>query len=80
MARCFRQGPPHPSSCRHIRIAFAAPAPIKAAPTIWNGRVLAGSGDGHVYALEAASGRLLWRFRAAPVERLIMVYGRLAST
>jgi outer membrane protein assembly factor BamB len=39
-----------------------------------------GSGDGYVYTLEAATGRLLWRFRAAPVERRIMVYGNLCST
>lgn len=56
------------------------PAPIKYPPTIWDGRAFVGSADGHVYALEAATGRLLWRFRAAPVERHIMVYGRLSST
>ncbi len=39
-----------------------------------------GSADGHVYALEAGTGRLLWRFRAAPVERHIMVYGNLSTT
>jgi outer membrane protein assembly factor BamB len=39
-----------------------------------------GSGDGAVYCLEAATGRLLWRFRVAPVERRIMVYDRLCST
>jgi len=39
-----------------------------------------GSGDGIVYCLEAATGRLLWRFRVAPVERRIMAYGRLCST
>ena len=56
------------------------PAPIKYPPTIADGRAFVGSADGHVYALEAATGRLLWRFRAAPVERHIMVYGRLSST
>jgi len=39
-----------------------------------------GSGDGWVYAFEAATGRLLWRFRAAPAERIIPVYGSLMST
>jgi hypothetical protein len=39
-----------------------------------------GSSDGWVYALEAATGRMLWRFRAAPIERRIMVYGHLSST
>ncbi len=53
---------------------------IRLPPTIADGRVLAGSGDGWVYAWEAATGRLLWRFRAAPVERRIPVYGQLSST
>ena len=60
--------------------AYATGGAIKAPPTVWEGRVYAGSGDGHVYCLEAGTGRLLWRFRAAPVERYIMVYGNLCST
>jgi outer membrane protein assembly factor BamB len=42
--------------------------------------VFVGSGDGYAYAFEAATGKLLWRFRAAPVERKIPVYGSLQST
>jgi outer membrane protein assembly factor BamB len=53
---------------------------IRFPPTIWRGRALVGSGDGWVYSFEAKTGRLLWRFRAAPVERLIPVYGQLLST
>lgn len=49
-------------------------------PAVWEGRVYVGSADGHVYAFEATSGRLLWRFRAAPVRRLIPVFGKLTST
>jgi outer membrane protein assembly factor BamB len=33
-----------------------------------------------VYAWEAATGKPLWRFRAAPAERRIPVYGQLLST
>jgi outer membrane protein assembly factor BamB len=33
-----------------------------------------------VYAFEAATGHLLWRFRAAPVERRIPVYDSIMST
>jgi hypothetical protein len=44
------------------------------------GRALVGSGDGYAYAFEAATGRLLWRFRAAPAERRIRVYDTLLST
>ncbi len=63
-----------------IRWHFPANAPIRTPPTIAGGRLYVGAGDGFVYCLEAATGRPLWRFRAAPVERQIMVYGRLTST
>jgi len=49
-------------------------------PAVWEDRAYVGSADGHVYCFEAASGRLLWRFRAAPTQRRIPVYGRLLST
>lgn len=63
-----------------VRWTFSTPCPVKQAPTIADGRAYFGSGDGYVYALEATSGRLLWRFRAAPMERHIMVYDELSST
>jgi len=63
-----------------LKWKYLTPAPIKYPPTIANHRAFVGCADGHVYALEAKTGRLLWRFRAAPVERHIMVYGRLSST
>jgi len=53
---------------------------IRLPPTIWQGRVFVGSGDGWVYAFAAQTGQLLWRFRVAPVERKIPVYGSLLST
>ena len=52
---------------------------VRFPPAIWQGRLLVGSGDGWVYCFEAASGRRLWRFRAAPAERKIAVHGRLLS-
>ncbi len=36
-------------------------------PTVWNGAVYFGSGDGSVYALDAASGQLRWKFQTADV-------------
>ena len=54
--------------------------PIPLPPTIWQGRVFVGSGDGWVYAFDARAGQLLWRFRAAPAQRKIPVYGSLLST
>jgi outer membrane protein assembly factor BamB len=53
---------------------------VRIPPTIWDSRALVGSGDGWVYAFEALTGRLLWRFRAAPAERKIPIYGSLLST
>jgi len=49
-------------------------------PALWQGRLYVGSADGRVYAFEAATGRPLWSFRAAPAERWIPVYGKLMST
>jgi outer membrane protein assembly factor BamB len=60
--------------------AYTGAGPIKYSPAVWNNRAYVGGGDGWVYALEAATGRQLWRFRAAPVERMIPLYGSLSST
>ena len=49
-------------------------------PCVWQGRVYVGSADGWVYAFEAGTGKRLWRFRVAPVQRWIPVYGNLIST
>jgi outer membrane protein assembly factor BamB len=53
---------------------------VRFPPAIADDRALVGSGDGWLYAYEAATGRMLWRFRAAPSERRIPVYGALLST
>ncbi len=49
-------------------------------PTLWRGAALVGSGDGWVYSFDMATGALRWRFRCAPVERKIPVYGKILST
>ena len=48
-------------------------------PTYHQGTLLFGCADGWVYCLNAADGRLVWRFRGAPAERLIGVDGQLES-
>jgi outer membrane protein assembly factor BamB len=53
---------------------------VRIAPTIWKDRVLVGSGDGWVYNIDIQTGEKVWRFRAAPLERKIPVYGSLQST
>ncbi len=61
------------------RWALATAGPVRLPPSLWDGRAYVGSADGYLYCLEAATGRVLWRFRAAPVERCMMVYGALCS-
>lgn len=53
---------------------------IYATPTVTAGCVFVGSADGYAYCLDAADGDLVWRFRGAPVERRVSLYGYLAST
>jgi len=58
---------------------YTADGPIDSPPTVYQGRVLFGGADGWVYCLRASDGRLAWRFRAAPEERLIGAFGQLES-
>ena len=63
-----------------VRWQFVTGARLFAPPTVAEGRCLIGSGDGSIYCLEARTGRELWRYRVAPLDRRIMVYGDLLST
>jgi hypothetical protein len=45
--------------------SFVTGGPIRIAPTVHGDRVLVASDDGCLYGLEAASGRLVWTYRAA---------------
>jgi len=47
--------------------------------TIFEGRVLFGSADGHVYCLRADDGELMWRFRAAPVDLRVTSFEQVES-
>ncbi|MEM7233834.1 MAG: PQQ-binding-like beta-propeller repeat protein, partial [Planctomycetota bacterium] len=49
-------------------------------PSYETGRLFVGSADGWVYCLDAATGARVWRYRVAPEERRIPVYGNLIST
>ena len=61
------------------RWKFIAGARVDSPPTYHQGTVLFGSADGWVYCLRAADGRLVWRFQAAPEERVIGSFGQLES-
>jgi outer membrane protein assembly factor BamB len=58
---------------------FTAGGRIDSPPTIHRGRVLFGSADGCVYCLRAEDGQILWRFRAAPVDRRLVACDQLES-
>ena len=60
--------------------SYTAGARIDSPPTINRGRVLFGSADGCVYCLRLTDGELVWKFRAAPRDRRIVVDGQLEST
>jgi outer membrane protein assembly factor BamB len=59
---------------------YMASGTIDSSPTIYNGMLVFGSGDGQVHCVDASTGELVWRFRAAPEDRLVSVYGRLESS
>ena len=61
------------------RWTFTAGGRIDSPPTVHNGAVYFGSADGWVYAVRASDGKQIWRFRAAPEERMVMVKGQLES-
>lgn len=62
-----------------IRWQYSANARVDSAPTWHAGRLIFGSADGWVYSLDAQTGELAWKFRGAPEERFVNVYGRMES-
>jgi len=63
-----------------VRWRFFADGPVRFSPTCWEGKVYFGADDGFLYCLDAQTGRLLWRFFAAPRQRLCLGNKRLTST
>ncbi len=62
-----------------VRWRFTADGRVDTPPTIHRGLCLFGSASGHVYALRADTGRLVWRLRAAPTTERIVAYGQVES-
>ncbi|MHC4716060.1 MAG: outer membrane protein assembly factor BamB family protein, partial [Planctomycetota bacterium] len=58
---------------------FYTDGPVRYAPARWEGRLYVGSDDGHVYCLDAADGRLIWKHFAGPSNRKLLGNGRLIS-
>ncbi len=61
------------------RWRFIANGRIDTPPSIYQGLCLFGTRSGWVYGLTAATGELVWRFRAGPHDRRIVAYGQLES-
>jgi hypothetical protein len=61
------------------RWSYTCGGRVDSPPTITDGLCLFGAHDGWVYGLNAATGELAWRFRAAPLERRIAVYAQMES-
>ncbi len=58
---------------------FTAGGRIDSPPTYWMGRLLFGCADGWVYCLRAKDGELVWKYRAAPIDRRLMAFEQLES-
>jgi outer membrane protein assembly factor BamB len=70
----FRTAGEHRFAAKHLHGAQPAtetmPDPFDfylSSPAVWNGAVYFGSGDGNVYALDAASGTVKWKFQTGDV-------------
>lgn len=61
------------------RWRYYTEGPVRFAPVLWQGRVIFGSDDGHLYCLSLSDGALLWKFQAVPRSRKILGNRRLIS-
>jgi outer membrane protein assembly factor BamB len=58
---------------------YTVSARIDSPPTVYGPLVLFGSSDGWVYCLDISDGNEIWRFLAAPRERLVGAFGQVES-
>ena len=58
---------------------YAAGGRVDSPPTYDRGRLLFGSADGYVTCLRAGDGELVWRFRAAPIDRRLVAFDQFES-
>lgn len=65
-----------------LKWRFVTEGPVRFAPAVWEQMVFFGSDDGRVYAVDAITGDLKWKTRAAPEDRAdyrMLVNDRLCS-
>ena len=53
--------------------------PVRYAPSVYDGRIYAGSDDGYVYCLNAGNGKLVWKYRAGPGPDRLLGNGSMIS-
>ena len=58
---------------------WTATARIDSPPTLSQGRAVFGCTDGWIYCLKADDGQLIWKYRAAPMDRRAMAFEQLES-
>ena len=58
---------------------FLTGAAVTQAANFYEGYVYAASDDGNVYCLKADDGSLTWKYKAAPADRWLISYDRMAS-
>ena len=61
------------------RWRFYTGGPVRLAPAGWKGYVYCASDDGYLYCLEADTGRLHWKMRGGPSDRVAIGNHRLVS-
>jgi len=59
--------------------SYVAAGRVDTPPTVWNGRAIFGCRSGWVVCLRMSDGAMMWRFRAAPEDRLVVAHGGLES-
>lgn len=59
---------------------FIADGPVRFAPLAWRDNLYFVADDGYLYCLRASDGKLQWRFRGGPADKLILGNERLIST
>ena len=62
-----------------IKWTFFADGPIRLAPVAHDNKVYFGSDDGHFYCVDIASGKEIWKFRAAPAAKKLVGNRRIIS-
>lgn len=63
----------------HVVWTFLTGGPVRFAPAGWRDRVFVASDDGFLYALALTDGRLLWKHRGGPRDRMCVGNGQMIS-